>query len=371
MRVVHVTTVHNKHDNRIYYKECLSLAASGYDVSLIAPKDERPLLEGVINNYEIPKFKNRALRILFAPFFAFYYCVRIKAKIYHFHDPELLPLAYIMSLLGSKVVFDMHENVPFQIMTKPWLGPLQKRIILTVYQGIERIVLKRISVVYAESSYQKYYPYVRSSTTVLNMPDLKMLAGKKSSLKFEDRDLVISYVGGVSSLRGIDTLIDAVEQLNRKAKLPLIKVKLIGTLQEPALSKRIEACDFVEYLGFLPAKEAFEEIKSSRIAIALLKDIPNYRQSYSTKIFEYMAIGLPVIYSDFEIYKELFEGADVGWPLTPDNSAELASLIELIIDNPAMLQKKAEAGAQLALERLGWSTELQKLKSFYDSIVTD
>jgi glycosyltransferase involved in cell wall biosynthesis len=368
MRVVHVTTVHNKHDNRIYYKECLSLAASGYDVSLIAPKDERPLLEGVIKLYEIPKFKNRALRILVAPFFAFFYCIKIKAKIYHFHDPELLPLAYIMSLLGSKVVFDMHENVPFQIMTKPWLGPLQKRIILTVYQSIERLVLKRISVVYAESSYQKYYPYVSSCTTVLNMPDLQMLAGKKSGIKFNDRDFVISYVGGISSLRGIDTLVDAIELLNNKTELPQIKVKLIGTLQDAALSERLKRCDFVEYLGFLPATEAFEEIKSSRIAIALLKDIPNYRQSYSTKIFEYMAVGLPVIYSDFEIYDEIFSGVDVGWAISPDNPDLLSGLISSVILDSDLLQQKASNARAFALEKLNWSSEFNKITGLYESV---
>ena len=122
IKVCHLTSVHRAYDIRVFYKECKSLAKAGYEVVLIARHDKSETIEEV-HIVPCPVFKNRLVRVLFAPLRMFFLALKQKAKIYHVHDPELMVTGLLLRLFTrAKVIYDIHEDYKTSIRQKHYLS---------------------------------------------------------------------------------------------------------------------------------------------------------------------------------------------------------------------------------------------------------
>jgi len=119
-KVVHISTVHQLHDTRILYRECASLVKFNFDVSLLICEDKSEIINGV-KIIPVKKSNTRFKRMTVSAFDAVKKATQLKASIYHFHDPELIPWMLLLVVLGKKVVFDVHENIPVSIMDRDWI----------------------------------------------------------------------------------------------------------------------------------------------------------------------------------------------------------------------------------------------------------
>ncbi|HEY4601345.1 MAG TPA: glycosyltransferase, partial [Cerasibacillus sp.] len=106
-RVVHLTTVHHPSDPRIYHKECLSLHRAGYNVTLISQKDEETQKDWPITHIPLKTYKSRWRRMIFGTIDAYRKAKQLKADVYHFHDPELLPVGWLLKKKTNRVVYDI------------------------------------------------------------------------------------------------------------------------------------------------------------------------------------------------------------------------------------------------------------------------
>src|SRR5580704_6176866 len=100
MRVVHLTSVRGPRDMRVFYKECRSLVRAGYAVTLIAPGTEEQLVDGV-SIHAVPRLKSRLFRMTLTAWRVYQKALRQAADVYHFHDPELVPLGLLLRLRGK------------------------------------------------------------------------------------------------------------------------------------------------------------------------------------------------------------------------------------------------------------------------------
>ena len=96
--VVHFTSVHPPFDFRIFHKECKSLARAGYRVTLIAACERDETVDDV-HIRSVPRRANRVSRVIFTTGQVFAECLRAKADLYQFHDPELIPAALLLTML--------------------------------------------------------------------------------------------------------------------------------------------------------------------------------------------------------------------------------------------------------------------------------
>ena len=147
IRVCHVTSVHRSNDNRIFQKECVSLAAAGYDVTLVAAGESREE-KGVhvLGVGEIPaSSRERLLKGAFRKVTRA--AEALDADLYHIHDPELLPFLLRMKRRGKLCVFDSHEYTRVMVGEKAYLGKLGMKLIPGVYTAFENHALRRIDAV--------------------------------------------------------------------------------------------------------------------------------------------------------------------------------------------------------------------------------
>jgi hypothetical protein len=122
MKVCHLTTVHPSDDIRIFRKQCISLSKFGYDVSLISLKGKSQFVHNVnVIGLNWQHSTNRIFRILFGPFLVFFAAIRIRAAIYHFHDPELLFVGLVLRIMGKKVIYDVQEDDLYDIQDRDYV----------------------------------------------------------------------------------------------------------------------------------------------------------------------------------------------------------------------------------------------------------
>ena len=114
---------------------------------------------------------------------------------------------------------------------------------------------------------------------------------------------------------------------------------------------------------------ALEMSKKCHVGLSILLPIDNYLESYSTKIFEYMAIGLPVITSDFELYRKVIEKHKCGFCVNPNDPVELANKIEYFTTHSSAILEMGKNGIAAAKTHYNWKRQEEKLIKAYSKVL--
>ncbi len=368
-KIVHLTSVHRPLDVRIFEKQCKSLAAADYDVVLIAVHDRNEVRDGVVIK-ALPKPRGQIGRMTVTAWQAFREAWRQQADLYQIHDPELLPWAALLRLGGKVVVYDMHENVPKDIEVKTWLPNWLKRPARYLTRMGERCLLASMPVVFAETSYAADYAWVKRSVTVLNLPRLESLPTPSSE---RTERPTLAYMGGVARERGSEVTLQALCQLHQRGVD--VDWRCIGPGWPPAHLANLQqqatqaGLHGVLFYGYLPSQQGWRLVRDCQIGLAVLLPLPNIIDSYPTKLFEYMALEMPVITSAFPLYREVVERHACGICVDPEAADELAAAIEYLIRHPAEAAEMGRRGRQAVLQHYNWAAEYQKLHAFYEQLL--
>ena len=377
-RVCLLSTVHPPFDTRIFHKEAKTLVQAGYEVVLIAQHERNEVVDGV-KIVALPKPRNRFARIFGLTWRAFRMALRERADIYHFHDPELLPCGVLLKLISrGKVVYDVHENVPKQILNKLWLPTWSRKPLAVAYKVVERICLPFIDViVIAEDSYIENYRGRSNVVAIRNYPIIAPLTRGSRNMAWAElrHGLRLVYVGGVSKLRGALELIEAMRILTTKGYKDLT-LSIIGPLtpsqfgdELTLLLRQYDLEASVQIPGPIPHEEVFDVLARSHIGLAVLHPDPNYVDSLPTKLFEYMAAGLPVVASNFPLWKEIVEGNQCGITVDPLDPKEIAQAIEYLLTHPEEARQMGENGRRAVAEKYNWEQEKEKLLRLYGELL--
>ena len=360
MKICHITTVHKVNDNRILHKECKSLHNNGHEIYLICSGAISCITNG-IKIIGIPKFKNRLLQFsLISIKEVFLRGLRINADVYHFHDPELIFSGVLFRLLGKKVIYDIHENYPSSVLSKPYLKNkfIKKFLSFSVYliEKISAPLFSKIITARPDIShrFKKYSP-----VTIKNFPILTNLDIDKSINTKKKKKNVI-YVGGLSEIRGIKILIESFEKI-KEAEL-----WLLGPWENQKFRfecQKLRGWENTKYLGVVEPDEIYKYLCISDIGIITFLPYPNHLNTLATKPFEYMQAGLPLIMSNFPYWKTFF--GDLSLYVDPYDSSDIISKINYLIYNPNIMKIMGEEGRKKVLEEYNWENESKKLIKTY------
>ncbi len=369
-KICHLTSVHPPFDIRIFYKECVSLANNGFNVTLIAPI-EKPITKQGVTVFPIVLPTGRLKRMLVVTFKMLGLALQQKAKIYHFHDPELMLCGIILSLVGKKVVFDIHENISISLISKDWLPKSLRKIVSMIYLLFEKISLLFYNeLVLAEQSYLNQYSK-NKSTIVLNYPIANNLNYEQTDYSYPIKFI---YSGVVHSLRGIWEMLEVIKELvdhGYNVYLDLVgevrPFKLNTELELYIMQNKLESR--INIFGKVDFSEITSFLNKADIGISLLQPIPNYKESLPTKIFEYMQHGLPVITNNFELLKTYVEKESTGICIDYNNIESGVSEIIKLINDKARMKQMSENGIRLTQEQWNWHSQESKLIELYNSML--
>ena len=192
----------------------MSLAAHGYDVTIIGPHSGDEVVSGV-KIVPVVRGRNRFSRVLVTAKEVVKKGLSVEGDLYHLHDPELLLWAHLLKKSKAVVVFDMHEDLPHQVRHKAWVPKLFSPVLSFVVKVGEKFLLRDLPVVMAEKSYVRSREWLAAWVEVLNFPKLDWLAGLKD-VTDEATVPKFGYLGGVNKERGSQVMIEALGLLNRE-----------------------------------------------------------------------------------------------------------------------------------------------------------
>lgn len=359
--VCHITSVHPPDDIRIFRKECVSLANNGYKVILLAAgaKDE------VINGVSVcgtEKIGHRLKRILCSSSKMYRQALNCDARIYHFHDPELLRLGAKLVRKGKIVIYDAHEDLPRQIYTKHWIPEKLKKLMAFITEKAENYYAGKMSAIitatpHIEERFRKIHPLV---VNINNYP----CPGEVNPADWNKKYDETCYIGGILRERGITEMIRATEKSG-------IRLNLAGNMAPVQMKKELEqekGWKNVRFYGFVDRQGIVSILDRSRIGLLVLHPLPSYRDSLPIKLFEYMAAGIPVICSNFELWRNIVEKNQCGVCVDPLDVDAIVEAIRFLIDNPARAEAMGTNGRAAVEEKYSWERESEKLRQLYQQL---
>lgn len=334
-RVCHLSTVHNPRDNRVFRKECVSLAHVGVDVWFIGAQQGEEIVDGV-HVVGIGQATGRLDRLTRRQFRAWQALDRISPDTVHVHDPELIPMVLAWRhLRGRAAVYDAHEDLIGQIEGKEYLADWVKPVARLAARGVISAADRFFDGIVASTPTVLSFYHNRNRAVVRNYP---LLTDYPSSdaVKMDGQAV---YAGMLSAGRQVDRMFEMI------AQVPESHLTVAG---EPDPEVRhffedLRSEQRVEWLGRIPGEEVPRVLAQSRVGIAFFKPLKNYQEALPTKLFEYMAAGIPFISTDLPFLVNLFDGKDCG--IFVDTSRGAGAAAKALRDLLADPDRCAEMGA--------------------------
>lgn len=346
--------------------------AAYFDVTLIAIGNFTGLKNGV-QIIGIPKPKNRLQRAFGTIFKVFALAIKQNADVYHIHDAEMLPFGLVLSFLGKKVIYDIHENTKQDILLKPWIPEQRKQIIANLYDKLLQFssnYIHYIPVVANDSFLPIFHVKENQYTVIQNFADSEQM-GK---YKVTERSILpgnhIFYIGMIKDMYyDINPLIDALFQLHQQGKTYYLHcVGYFGARTDHGFESNpnFEAIkNQIHFYGYLDMDTAYKISMQCKIGICLKNQPVEMLVSHERKFFEYLAIALPSIFCNSSIYTDITKNQEVGIPLDLNNPNQIAAAIEQLFSDTVFF-KNCIAACQLATNQYyNWENEAIKLKNLY------
>jgi len=364
MKIAHLTSVHVVVDTRILHKEAASLAAAGHEVVLVAAAEQEVILRGVRvrpirrARGRLGRMVGTALRVLRA-------ARAERADVYHFHDPELIPAGLCLKLAGSRVVYDVHDDLPAAVLSKSWIRPGLRRLVARVVAALESAAARQFdAVVVANPAHGHRFPAART-VAVRNLPDLAEFPCAPAAA---ERESAVVYVGDLTRARGAMEMVEAMALLPDSCPA---RLWLGGRFSEPGLERACRALaswSRVDFLGWLDRAAVADRLHRASVGLVLLQPVPHYQANYPVKLFEYMAAGLPVVASDLPLCREVVKAADCGLVVDQRDPAAIAGAIRWLLEHPTEAEALGQRGRAAVEERYTWQAEARTLLSLYERL---
>ncbi len=359
-KIVHLTSVHHLFDTRIFHKECKTLAKLGYEVVLVVQHEQDEKIDG-IQIQALPKPKNRIERMTRTIWQVYRRAIQENAQVYHFHDPELIPIGLTLKLQGQTVIYDVHEDVPRQILSKYYIPKYIRHFTSALIEKIENCASSYFDEIvtatpFIEKRFAKLGRYV---INVKNYPIVEELC--LLDINLFPKEHAVCYVGGITDIRGIFEMIEAIGQTD--AKLLLAGKFSSGSQRSQAMA--MSGWTNVQELGHLNRQEVSQTLARAVAGLVVLHPVDNYINALPVKMFEYMSAGIPVIASNFSLWKEIVEGNQCGICVDPLNPQAIAKAIQWILEHPDEAKRMGENGRKAVEEKYNWEAEAEKLRSLY------
>lgn len=364
--VLHITSVHQRFDIRIYRKQLNSLSQF-YKTSLLVADGMGYQFINNIDIYDVGSSNSRIKRMFKTTDIIYRKALSIEADIYHLHDPELLPVALKLKKQGKIVIFDAHEDFPKQVLTKHYLNPIIAKLISIFMKSYEEYVCSKLNAVVTATptirdKFSKFCPNVVDINNYPLLGELTPLDKDWDNIKNE-----VAYVGGVSKIRGIEQVVNSLSLLKTSTEL-----NLVGSFGEKITYENVRKSagwSRVNELGQLDRSEVKEVLQSSVAGLVTFLPVPNHIDAQPNKMFEYMSAGIPVIGSNYPLWKSIIEGNNCGICVDPEHPQEIANAIDRLVNDKTLAEQMGKNGIKAVNEKYNWSIEETKLFQLYEELL--
>jgi glycosyltransferase involved in cell wall biosynthesis len=299
--------------------------------------------------------------------------------VYVHNMPDILILsAMLPKLFGAKVILDQHDPMP-ELM-KTIFNMDEESFSVRMIRRLEKWSIARADLVITVNLACKRLFSTRSCRAekigvVMNSPNEEIFpyrAARSYSVRTPDHRLCMMYHGSLVERNGLELAVDALARLHKI--IPTAELRIFGR-STPYLERVMDKVrslgleSNIRYFGAKNLEDLAREIEDCDLGI-----IPNQRNTFTdintpTRIFEYLALGKPVIAPRTPGIQDYF-GPDSLLFFESGDSEELAKTIEYAASHPVEITAIAERGQQVYVAH-SWQQEKEKLVSMVVGLIKE
>jgi glycosyltransferase involved in cell wall biosynthesis len=333
----------------------LVISAEADDVATAAGKN--------VFIHRIVSAPGRSSRMILKSLLCFLMALKTNSKIYHFHDPEMIPFGFLFVIFGKIVIYDVHEDTPRDILSKKWIPSCTRKRVSAAIECLEHFGARFFfSIVCATPFISKRFSKVTSRVVNINNYPLEDNL-KAARINITQGNSTVCYVGNICADRGITEMVKAMENVKTAVKLVLV-----GQFTDPNDREKVQSevgWRSIDFRSWQDRSGVLQVLSSAMAGLVVLHPVVNYIDALPVKMFEYMAAGLPVIASRFPLWVEIIEGNKCGICVNPLDPYEIAAAIDFIATHPKEAAEMGANGRRAVVERYNWRCEEEKQLSLY------
>jgi len=292
--------------------------------------------------------------------------LEVDAEVYHFHDPDLLFLALKLKKKGKKVIYDVHENYPG--ILEDTKGKLLGKFLSFSFEKLENYVVRKIdgTIAVTEEILNRFSKFSRS-VLVPNYFDLSILNEIALPEKKAIEKIKFVYLGSIYRSRSIVETLKAYKKL--RENYDNVSLTLIGPIRDDLIKKFLEENNLKDFkhIPQMPYKSALIETAKCDVGLAIFKKTRNSKFASPNKIFEYAALGLPMIVSDIEYLQKTLEKNPCALYVNPDDPEDIYAKMEIFAKNKKLLEKLKKNCKKL-IEEYNWKFCERNIEKLYIEI---
>ena len=391
-KVCHLSYNHGPFDDRIYWKELITLKEAGYEVIHICVGDEEKDFiseEGVriIQVKHIVSKHNIWMKRILHFFLSnetinaiLRKTIEVEADIYHYHDLQLNALVKKIKKLPNrpKVIYDSHEAYHLQLQKDDVNNIFIKYLRQLVVQLISKWELssaKKCDLIIVTAPYLYYYfkkrtPFV-PSIIIYNYSYFNNSHALSNLTEEKIYDFI--YSGEISEIRGISEIVKAfsllkVQKPNSKMLLvgPFVKKEYLNELSN--LLMKLNLVDSIIIHPPVPFSEVSKYYQKSKIGLCLLHQTLSFKQALPIKLFEYMSFGLPVIFANHGPSVNIIEESGCGLLVNEKDELSICNGMRTLLESKELFNNCSSNGIRYAKTKYNWNVEKEKLLKVYSEI---
>ncbi|MEN6421067.1 MAG: glycosyltransferase [Smithella sp.] len=370
-------------DNRIM-RYADALANRGDIVDVIALRDEKAPEYEILKNVNVYRIQKRKINEKYKITYLYRLIVFLfKSSLFitgkqlkhpydliHVHsvpDFEVFA-ALIPKLQGGSIILDMHEIVP-EFYASKFPGSKESFFFKALVKVEQLSIRFSDHVIISNHLWHKTLTSrsVNESkcTTVMNYPDEAIFYQRPRTR--QDNKFIMLYPGTLGWHQGLDIAVRAFALIKDKA--PQAELHIYGRGPErdnlAALIAELNLNDKVFIQDPLPINEIAEVMGNADVGIVPKKNDPFGGEAFSTKILEFMSLGIPVIVSGTKIDRYYFDDSVVKF-FTPDDVDDLAQYMLTLLQSKKMRDTFRD-NALCFVENYRWSKKKNEYFNLVDS----
>jgi len=371
-KVAILSSVHQALDNRVFYREARTLAQAGYDVTLIAPHNGDETRDGV-RIQALPRVARSRRPLLWRALGRL--ARATAADLYHFHDPELLLLSpWLRQATERPTVYDIHEANADFIRVKDYLPGVVRAPLAGVFGRLEpRLAAGESGLIFADDAIAADFAgFGGPKVTLFNFPGAELIA--RGAAADTGRAPVVLYLGGMERNRGAALMMAAFAQV--VAAMPAARLLLVGHFMPAALETEMRADaarrgidHAVEFAGRVPFERIGDYLARARVGWVTWQAVAKNCKNIPTKLFEYMAYGLPVVSSDLPSTRPFVQPGENGLLATTDDPAAHAAALLALLRDPSEAARLGARGRQHVADEWNWAAMEPRLLALYAAVL--
>jgi glycosyltransferase involved in cell wall biosynthesis len=396
MKVCILTSAHSPYDSRIVAKEAKALVDNNMEVVLIAPKEPKcpskeynylgikvKTLSIFRNTSDISKIL-RYIRLL-STIIIFFKGLKEKPDIFHFHDPDLLPIAFLLKkLTKSKVIYDVHEYYSEAIISKLWIPLRIRHFVANYFNKLEKNIVKKLDGVITidENMTKEFARYAKKIESIHNYVEMEFVSRLQIQIQNftanrNKEGKVIIYIGVIDKDRGLEILFKCMEVVvnNYQGKVSCyivgpVDLNGMDNIIRQNLDNYIKKGNII-LVGEISRKDIPAYLAKADICVIPWLGTPNQLKGRPRKLYEYMASGKPLVVSNFGILEQVIEESKCGLTAITGDYMDFAKKIMHLLNNEIFCKELGENGYKAVIDNYNWDSEIPKLIKFYYDITSN